>query len=110
MSRRVDDVHLDVAEPDGGVLGQDRDALLALQLHRVEDALGDLLVLPERSGLPEHRVDEGRLAVIDVGDDRYVTEVLAGGHATRVARLKIRAHDADCYAAYTDRQFGRPVR
>ena len=46
----------------------------------VEDALGDVLVLSERSGLPEHRVDEGRFAVVDVGDDRDVPEVLAGRH------------------------------
>jgi hypothetical protein len=30
MARRVDDVELDPAVGDGGVLGQDRDALLAL--------------------------------------------------------------------------------
>jgi len=47
VSRRVDDVDLDVAEPDSGVLGQDRDALLTFEIHRVEDALGDVLVLPE---------------------------------------------------------------
>ena len=88
VPRRVDDVDLDVAEPNGGVLGQDRDALLALEIHRVEDAVGDLLVLPKRPGLPEHRVDQRRLAMIDMRDDGYVTEILAGGHATRVARLK----------------------
>ena len=36
-------------------------------------------------GLPEHRVDERRLAVVDVRDDRDVAEVVAvgedgGGH------------------------------
>jgi hypothetical protein len=87
VPRRVDDVDLDPAVPDGGVLGEDRDPLLALEVHRVEDALGDLLVLPERAGLPEHRVDERRLAVIDVRDDRDVADVGAQGHGPRVLVL-----------------------
>ena len=38
---------------------------------------------PERAGLPEHRVDERGLAVVDVGDDRDVAQVVrvgSGGH------------------------------
>jgi hypothetical protein len=77
--RGVDDVDLDVAvgpgESDRGVLGQDRDALLALEVHRVHDPLGDVLVGAERAGLPEHLVDERGLAVVDVGDDRDVAQV-----------------------------------
>ena len=66
-----------VAELDRRVLGEDRDPLLALEVGRVHDPLGDVLVLAERAGLPEHRVDERRLAVVDVGDDRDVPEVVA---------------------------------
>ena len=36
--------------------------------------------LPERAGLPEHGVDQGGLAVVDVGDDRDVAQVVPGGH------------------------------
>ena len=79
VAGRVDDVDLHVAALNGGVLGEDRDALLALQVARVHDALGDVLVLAERAGLPEHRVDERRLAVVDVGDDRDVAQVIALG-------------------------------
>jgi hypothetical protein len=86
VPRRVDDVDLCAAVADGGVLRKDRDALLALELHRVHDPLGDVLVLAERAGLPEHRVDEGRLAVVDVRDDRDVADVVARGHGRRVAR------------------------
>jgi hypothetical protein len=53
VAGRVDDVHLRVADLDGGVLGEDRDALLALEVHRVHDALGHVLVVAERAGLPE---------------------------------------------------------
>ena len=81
----VHDVDLHAAVPNGRVLGQDRDALLALEVHRVHDAIGHVLVLPEGAGLPEHRVHERRLAVVDVGDDGDVADVLAQGHPARVA-------------------------
>ena len=88
MARRVDDVDLDRAVADGRVLGQDRDPLLAFELPGVEDPLGDVLVRAECAGLPEQRIDERRLAVIDVGDDGDVADVGALRHLPRVpARL-----------------------
>ena len=81
MTGRVDDVDLRLAVPDGRVLGEDRDALLALEVHRVEDALVDVLIRAERAGLPEERVHERRLPVVDVRDDRDVAELVAGRHA-----------------------------
>jgi hypothetical protein len=44
VAGRVDDVELHPAVADRGVLGQDRDALLALEVHRVHDALGHVLI------------------------------------------------------------------
>jgi hypothetical protein len=83
VARRVDDVELDVAVAHRRVLGEDRDALLALEVHRVHHALVDVLVGPERAGLPEHRVDERGLAMVDVGDDGDVADVLAGDEHRR---------------------------
>ena len=80
VAGRVDDVDLHVAVAHRGVLGQDRDALLALEVHRVHDAVGDFLVGAERAGLAQHGVDEGGLAVVDVGDDRDVAEGARGRH------------------------------
>ena len=77
VAGRVDDVDLHVAVLHGRVLGEDRDALLALEVVRVHDALVDVLVLAEGARLPEHRVDERRLPVVDVGDDRDVAQVVA---------------------------------
>src|SRR5262249_13809669 len=62
------------------VLREDRDALLALEVHRVHDPLGHVLVRAEGAGLPQHRVDERRLAVIDVRHDGDVADVISGGH------------------------------
>jgi hypothetical protein len=68
---------------DGGVLGEDRDALLALQITGVHDpfahALG--LVRGEGATLPKHGVDQCRLAVIDVRDDGDIAQVRTYGHA-----------------------------
>ena len=49
VAGRVENVDLGlragvVGIPDGGVLGQDRDALLAFEIHGVHDPLGDVLI------------------------------------------------------------------
>lgn len=40
----------------------------------------------KEAGLLEHGVDDGRLAVVDVGDDGYVTDVVARGHDVAYSR------------------------
>src|ERR1051325_5439334 len=68
--RRVDEV------ADGGVLRQDGDAALFLQVVGVHDALVHLLVGAYGAGLLEERVDERGRAVVDVGDDGDVADVV----------------------------------
>ena len=75
VAGRVDDVELDVAVPDRGVLGQDRDAAFAFERVGVHDARRDVLAFTKDAALPEHRIDERRLAVVDVGDDGDVAEI-----------------------------------
>ena len=82
VPRRVHDVDGHPTVPHRGVLGQDRDALLPLQVARVEHALGDLRVGAERPGLPQHRVHQRGFAVVHVRDDRDVAQVIAGGERT----------------------------
>ena len=65
----VHDVDLHVPVLDGGVLGQDGDAPLPLQVAGVHHPVLDLLVGPEGAALFQHLVDEGGFAVVDVGDD-----------------------------------------
>ena len=75
-------------------LAQDYDATdEAISLERIIEAIEPaarlrLVVVrslalgaPEGSRLAEEGVDQGRLAVVDVGDDRHVAQVVAGGHA-----------------------------
>ena len=78
VARRVDDVDEDVPVVDGGVLGQDGDAALALEVVVVHRALGHPLVGAEHAALMEQRIDQGGLAVIDVGDDRDVAPERVG--------------------------------
>ncbi|BAS09997.1 hypothetical protein AHiyo4_34190 [Arthrobacter sp. Hiyo4] len=61
----------------GGVLGQDGDALFALQVTGVHHAVFEVVVFGKRVGLLEHGVDQCGLAVVNVGHDRDVAEVTA---------------------------------
>ncbi len=79
--------------PHGGVLREDRDALLALEVTAVHRPVGDVVVLPEGARLPQHLVDEGGLAVVDVGDDGDVAEVLATGDRHTPQSLRDCGHD-----------------
>ena len=78
VARRVDDVDEQVLVMDRGVLGQDGDAPLALEVGVVHRALGDPLVRAERAALMQQPVDERRLAVVDVGDDGDVAAERVG--------------------------------
>ena len=90
VSGRVDQVDLDVAILDRNVLGQNGDATLSFQVIRVEDALALKLRGPILPRLTEHRVDQRGLAVVDVGNNGYVTDVIASVH-----RFSGRRHPAD---------------
>ena len=71
----VDDVDPRAAPDDRGALGQDGDAALALQVVAVHRPLGHHLVVAERAGLAEQLVDQGGLAMVDMGDDRDVADL-----------------------------------
>ena len=79
VAGRVDDVEAHAVVVDGGLLGEDRDALLALEVPGVEHAVDHRLVGAEGPGLAQHAVDQRRLAVVDVRDDRDVAQIGADG-------------------------------
>jgi hypothetical protein len=79
MARRIDDVDPRAAPDHRGAFGEDRDAALALQIVRIHRPFGDALIVAERPALAEQRVDKGRLAMIDMGDDGDVSKI----HGTR---------------------------
>ncbi len=79
---------VDARVGDGGVLGQDGDALFALEVVRVHGALFEMRVGSEGIRLAEHGVDKRRLAVVDVRDDGDVAQVITGGNSHRYTSLK----------------------
>ena len=70
MPRRVDEVQAHAVPPDRCRLCEDRDAALALLVVRIEHSIDEVLVGTEDAGGAQHRVDQGRLAVVDVRDER----------------------------------------
>ncbi len=89
MARRVHQVQLIdlpimrlVREADG--LRLDGDAPLALQLHVVENLVGHLAIRQRAAGL-DQPVGESGLAVVDMGDDREIADMVdrGVGHGTR---------------------------
>ena len=80
VAGRVDDVEFDAVVLDRRVLGQDRDTALFFERVRVHGPRFEVLAFAEEAALPEHGIDQRRLAVVDVGDDREIPDVLAGVH------------------------------
>jgi len=66
---RIHDVDFYVVVPDGGVLGQNRDAALALQFVGIHDSLDDGFIGAKRPALAEHGIYQRGFPMINVGDD-----------------------------------------
>src|SRR5919112_6502636 len=62
---------------DAGGLGLDRDAALALEVHGVEQ-LRAVVARVYGAGDLEDAIGQGRLPMVDVGDDREVPDVRCG--------------------------------
>ena len=91
MPRGVDhiddrDGSIGVMAVHGGVLGQDGDALFPLQVAGVHHAVLHFAAFVQGAGLPQHRVDQGRLAVVDVGDDGDIAEWHVGDSGSGALR------------------------
>ena len=76
VARGVDDVDLNVLVLDRDVLGENRNAALALLVVGIQDAVLDLLVGTEGVRGTQELVDHRRLAVVDVGDDGDVSQIV----------------------------------
>ena len=72
---RVDDVDVRAVPINRSALGEDCDPPLLLEVVRIHRPLLDALIVAEGAGLAEELVDKRRFAVIDVGDDRDVTQI-----------------------------------
>ena len=75
VARGIHDVDLGVAVLDGGVLGQNGDAALTLQIVGVHDALYGLLIFTVYAALLQHLIHQRGLAVVNVGDNGDVSQL-----------------------------------
>jgi hypothetical protein len=91
VSRRVHDVDPVVLPFHGAVFGADGDTPFPFQVARIHEALGDAGVVPEDVGGAEDAVDEGGLAVVDVGHDGYIADAFRPG--------KCRIHGSSCLSS-----------
>ena len=80
MARGIHNVDLIILIVYGGVLGEDGDAPLPLQVSGVHDTLHGLLVFPVDTALLQHFVHQGGLAVVNMGDDGNVANVILRYH------------------------------
>ena len=76
VARGVNDVDLNVLVLDRDVLGENRNAALALLVVGIQDAVLDLLVGTEGVRGTQELVDHRRLAVVDVSDDGDVPQIV----------------------------------
>jgi hypothetical protein len=74
VTRGVDEVDLNVIPCDRRGLGQDGDASLAFLVVGVHDSVDDCGVIAKGACGTQERIDEGGLAVVNVGDERDVTK------------------------------------
>ena len=74
MSRGINNIDLGVTVAYRCILCQDRDATFPFQIIGVHNTVHNFLIFAVHAALLEHFVDEGGLAVVDVGDDGYIAK------------------------------------
>ena len=70
MTRGINNVDPRVVVSNSRILRKNGDAALTLQIVGVQNARRNSFVVAEDSGLRQQGVDQGRFAMINVGDDR----------------------------------------
>ena len=76
VARSVYDIDFGVFVVDGNVLRENRYAALALEVVVVENEFAGVLVFAEKISGEQHFIDQRGLAVVHVGYDGDVTDVL----------------------------------
>ena len=88
VARGIDDVDFRPFIMHGGVLGQNGDAALALQVAGVHHAINHRLIFAVDAALLEHFVHERGLAVVNVGDNCDIPNVLLFSHCDRSLSMR----------------------
>ena len=75
VARGVDDVDPGILPDNAGALRQNRNAPFTFLVIRIHRALRHLLVGAKSTGLMQKAIDQGRLAMIDMRDNRDVADI-----------------------------------
>ena len=94
MPRRIHNIDFDIIVENRRILRKNRDPALTLNIPRVHHTLVDLLVRAEHVTLPQHGIDQRRLAVIDVCDDRNIAQLIIHRHIVNVPPHSLRSKDS----------------
>ena len=76
MARSIHDVDFCVAIPYGCVFSHNSDAALAFEIIGVHYAVHNLLIFSVDAGLLQQFIHESRFAVVDMGDNRYISQLI----------------------------------
>jgi hypothetical protein len=76
VARGVHDIDLGVVKKQRGILGQNGDAPLALQVVGIHHAFHQRFVGAENSALPQHGVHQRGFPMVYVGDDGDIANIL----------------------------------
>ena len=79
----IHDVDLHILVTDGGVLRQNGDATLPLQITGVHDSVHGGLIFPVNAALLQHFVNQGSLTVVNVGNDGNIADFFLRYHKKR---------------------------
>ena len=77
MAWRIDNVDLRTVVVDSGILGKDGNTTLSLNIIGVHNPVNNFLILAENSALSEQGIHQGSFAVVNVGDDGYISDVFS---------------------------------
>ena len=94
VARGIDDVDFRSLIMHGGILGQNGNAALTLQIARVHHAVHHGLVLAVDAALLEHFIDQRRLAMVNVCDDGDISNVFLIRHGRQSLLFCIRSRAA----------------
>ena len=76
VSRRVNDINLCTLIIDRDVLGENRDTSFTLQFIVIQNQVASLLILTKEISGEQHLIDQRRLSVVHVRNNRNVSNVL----------------------------------
>ena len=92
MARSIQDIDLGPLVHDGSVLCQDCDSAFPFLIIGVHDPFLYLFVGTEDMALFQHGIDKGSLAMVDVGNDSNVTQIVSNHKS--LSPLEINQEDA----------------